>query len=86
MDDINILIGSKYGLYLIVSDGSVSNCPDIMAVGSGGDMALSAMRALDKAKAYDTPMKRICNSVRIACQMDIHSGGPLQIKSQTFPA
>lgn len=78
--DSNLIVSIRGTLYPIFNDYSWDReIRNVYYAGSGGDVALGALEALDysKAKSPEAAEKILRKAVEIACKHDIYSGGKI---------
>ncbi|MEI6569329.1 MAG: hypothetical protein WCR20_21795 [Verrucomicrobiota bacterium] len=78
--DSNLIVSIRGVLYPIFEDYSWDReARNVYYAGSGGDVALGALEALDysKAKTPEAAEKVLRKAVEIACKHDIYSGGKI---------
>ena len=78
--DSSLIISVRGVLYPIFEDYSWDReARNVYYAGSGGDVALGALEALDysKAKTPETAEKILKKAIEIACKHDIYSGGKI---------
>ena len=83
--DSNLIVSVRGTLYPIFNDYSWDReARNIYYAGSGGDVALGALEALDysKAKTPQAAEKILRKAIEIACKHDIYSGGKISTHIQ----
>ena len=78
--DSNLLVSIRGVIYPIFNDYSWDReARNVYYAGSGGDVALGALEALDyhKAKTPEAAEKVLKRAIEIACKHDIYSGGKI---------
>ena len=80
MHDSNLLVSVRGVIYPIFNDYSWDReARNVYYAGSGGDVALGALEALEysKAKTPQAAEKILKKAIEIACKHDIYSGGKI---------
>jgi ATP-dependent protease HslVU (ClpYQ) peptidase subunit len=83
--DSNLLVSVRGVIYPIFNDYSWDREErKVYYAGSGGDVALGALEALDykKCKTPEAVEKLVHRAVEIACKHDIYSGGKIHTHIQ----
>ena len=78
--DSNLLVSVRGIIYPIFNDYSWDReARNVYYAGSGGDVALGALEALEyhKAKSPEAAEKILKKAIEIACKHDIYSGGKI---------
>ncbi|RMD87762.1 MAG: HslU--HslV peptidase proteolytic subunit, partial [Candidatus Dadabacteria bacterium] len=81
-----MIVGSREGLYLLSGTGDVIEPDDqILAIGSGGNFALAAARALVRSKQPDLDAEGIVrSSLQIASEICPYTNNSIHIETLSY--